>query len=1293
MNQSNPKSNAHLNKTIHAVIIGIETYDKDEKKYPPLDGPARDAMNFAQWLVKGGVPPGNIRLLISAIPKNKSYLDDILKENGEKNLEYKEPDFSNIQSCLVNDISQFDQNREDNFLYFFWAGHGFVDFKDRESILLLSNYHHEKSPYHLRLFSVFSSFELPNAKTTVRPERLTGFKKQIYFIDACQNYSDFAREINPQNNALELHPQNPQKGEHRGGYSYNKNYIIFATRQGQIAEEQENTGVFSNELMKILTPEGENILIDIFSPYNLFVDDNMDKLKDKVSENLKQRQKPEPYAIPWGIPWIQEGRRDYVSFIRSLNGGGGQIDINWREMSIEIQRTMDNKRREICQKKLRGNPNIINEVSPLHIYWEKFINETPWHEKIIDLFNEVAEAIENIIIDLSNNDLNLQVNKNIFTEFKKLIHQTQESCLHENYYIVIDRIQELFNTERCNQFNKELTKLNNHLINKNDRQSINLKRNREKIKENIENFNRIILTPHFNKCFLILGSFGTGKTHFIHSILEEKAFINDNKNLLYILVDLKIPINGSIEDAIVQELSNYNFNPSICNNLEKINDVLQNNDPPIKLIIFIDDCEELTHHNVQEQRSFKEKLENCIQDHTKLHFIYWIITLLDTSYDQFTEKFWQEYSFFGNQIEKLEKSQIIKEQNSAKLECFELGGWIYLDYLNSSQEIGVNIIFADYEKQQVEEESSFDWSRTQDDLRQMIRPEDFYYISNPWVAWIIVNSKDKHTLEEVLLFSFTDFFVLFQEELKSTIYESDSTQSKRILERKIIDIIQHIICRTINHGLFSSCLDDIVNSFVEENIREVPAELKPSKAMQYQNEINKYIKLLCDLNLLETIDDPDCSNYYRINILFESFWLWNFIKGKLTSKSLKINSNLIDDILTWIVVVENTYLQEKVLLFFLFLIDSVTNEEETEMTFSNILENLLENISADSIAPIYFAGVNLKPVNQDYLSKILKGNDNLLNSFSNDKHTLFSFLYFVYQNQVQKISERFYLTSNFYSQISNNSLSSYFSFFAHKLLINEQNLEEIISCIGYLEGCERVSEEIACSLAETVIDKIYKIIFETYSEALANNEIKNIMDNFIYKKIINCLTEIDKINKNRISTRTQERWRRFYFREWFLHYFFLKSISFSLECREKQPNIFHKLLTKNWFFYSNIHQEIINDMHREANIAMGGYIRNNCIVEGRLANDETTEFFKNILQKLINKGSTVKDAFYIIYHTEKSSVQTNSGRQNIIPIVSIDFHDFLKQIGDDRKFKHLRQNNKDIKQFYEKNKIYPYSDN
>ena len=231
----------------YGLVVGIEKYSNLPKK-DWLDGPASNAVDFAKWLLKKEVSKDNIGLFISPLDDNYSLIEkaDLIDINQDATS-------TNINNYIKNKI--YNKTDEGDLLYVFWGSHGNTNTAggELEQILLYSDYS-EQSPEHL-------SFDLLHAALKI-PLSRQGFKQQIYIIDACREYYDSEQ-------GYETYRINFKA---KGQENIKEQFILYATVQGDVAQNKQGTGIFSSEFLKAL------------NPYGLMPD--MDALIQKVADNL-----------------------------------------------------------------------------------------------------------------------------------------------------------------------------------------------------------------------------------------------------------------------------------------------------------------------------------------------------------------------------------------------------------------------------------------------------------------------------------------------------------------------------------------------------------------------------------------------------------------------------------------------------------------------------------------------------------------------------------------------------------------------------------------------------------------------------------------------------------------------------------------------------------------------------------------------------------------------------------------------------------------------------------------------
>lgn len=250
-----------LAETTYALVVGIEKYDNLSEDIW-LDGPACDALDFANWLIQKEVSPQNIGLFISPLDKNEHLIQQKNLKDIHKRYDYNTVN-DHIREKLLSEYSGGD------LLYIFWSSHGCINYKSKtsEKALLTSNYS-KNQPYHLSFSLLKLALQKPGLKK--------GFKKQIYFIDACLNYKDFPDDYEQYRVSF-----TPKCTQSKGGqHPTNQQYIIWATSQGKTADTTKGKSVFSEEL--IIELKSSLLLPDV------------NELVANITKNLEKQGRPIP---------------------------------------------------------------------------------------------------------------------------------------------------------------------------------------------------------------------------------------------------------------------------------------------------------------------------------------------------------------------------------------------------------------------------------------------------------------------------------------------------------------------------------------------------------------------------------------------------------------------------------------------------------------------------------------------------------------------------------------------------------------------------------------------------------------------------------------------------------------------------------------------------------------------------------------------------------------------------------------------------------------------------------------
>ncbi|BDI17784.1 hypothetical protein ANSO36C_35860 [Nostoc cf. commune SO-36] len=248
----------------YALVVGIEKYQQGDDSN--LDGPASDAIKFAEWLLAKKVKKENIYLFISPSDNNQNLLENFKEKTKLTSQPANRENITNaIDRLLKEDVSG-------QLLYVFWGGHGSITkSEDTKRLLWFSDtdYTNCKS---LDFFSLLEA--LKNS-----PIRF-GFSQQVYLLDTCASRL-YNQDVHlPTINWIKKSSQSGSSSSQSGNHAQ---FVLFASAEYEVAENHAGSGVFSQAVMEELNKLPADCLLP-----------EMMALTQAVEEKLKAAGKPEP---------------------------------------------------------------------------------------------------------------------------------------------------------------------------------------------------------------------------------------------------------------------------------------------------------------------------------------------------------------------------------------------------------------------------------------------------------------------------------------------------------------------------------------------------------------------------------------------------------------------------------------------------------------------------------------------------------------------------------------------------------------------------------------------------------------------------------------------------------------------------------------------------------------------------------------------------------------------------------------------------------------------------------------
>lgn len=836
-----------------------------------------------------------------------------------------------------------------------------------------------------------------------------------------------------------------------------------------------------------------------------------------------------------------------------------------------------------------GNYPYAN-TSPLTDLWDKFITAPCWHENMkqsIDVKkfkqNGFSSAIDNIICTIDDTLDYISIQGRLKNSIKEEIKQIENNINNYQNYSKRNESPEKW-IEVCRIHQDFLSYL-------------------EALKKDVED-------PRFGRCFFVKGGLGSGRTHFISSLMSDTAVksISCNGELSpirknYLILHLDTNKSGTLSELILYALNEdtnmgWNRLEDLDNTLEKINKYLKlDNKSRLKLVITVDDLQKC----LSKDKNFVDDLTRTVIRHTKLHNVYWLFTLLDTSYEdilylKYTD-FWKHFSIidYDAHLNKryLDDQDLVSETN----------GWLVLDDFNHMHRIGLELIESRLEH-------SLDQERWMDDNIQ----QNF---SNPFLAWILVDLLHDSDIKMLINLNYIDFISRFWDKRRKSLidfYPSDlpsNSKSDRLIGQAV--------------SLLSICLSKMENfaslqdlELLKKNILTyIQTPQKEEKIdIQDRGTLEMLIEILKKGNLIKTCVRRPGYEFSKecIQIKFNMFWEYQLSRNLLENylnKYCKISGNIFEQIQIPSSIKER---QSKIWIF-QFILLLMESESYCKRFPANIYEKIwMMAFESHALLSdcIWYAGPKASIKLQEKLQEWAALH------YKDDKEpkNLYPYLYFLRgASPAISTANRIKQASPYYKKIYDNGLSSFYKNTVEWIFLKDKENKNILESMPYFQGCEvmNIQKELAQITISTLI-----INFN-------NNLYKSIDYLFRYLKDISQRAEIEYVNRypKRSQRKKGVQWRYFYI-EWVLYAFCQRLV------KELSPEDAFNFLSENHWYdpeSRGLSISISMYMEREANIALGYGYRN--------SSEEDKVAFIGLINRLVDSGEKKKreQAFHIIRHT------------------------------------------------------------
>lgn len=742
---------------------------------------------------------------------------------------------------------------------------------------------------------------------------------------------------------------------------------------------------------------------------------------------------------------------------------------------------------------LKNNSSVEYSKSPLKYLYDKFMSDDVWLSNI--------DTILKILINSIKFDMNIALkSKNSFQIYDSFAFKNQIAAVLEKgrnkeviyinnntYFKTVEtKIIDIIDTciknviERINANGKDKEDALNQ-----DRYILNLLRNSKSLIKNLS----------YGKCFLIMGGYGAGKSYFVQSLIRKMLWQSESikrleENCLYLYLkcpseylSLKLYILEYVRKVFgLEDENNYQINDL----LKIINDV--DNHIQQKVVFIIDDF----HDWININNEYIKEVCELIAEYSNIKQIYWILTISDQAYDKVALSYLFEWTKYSTNYTILNDNECFKEiitknslnkkhKDSLCSDNWYIEGWLVLDELNIQNRLGIKMLY-----------ENIDNCFKLPYLLIENNPTSIKWISNPFIANILIELKDELSLETIIDLVYIDFIRKYWNIQKINLYNDiietykkrnekpvSEHEMKIILEHSLRDIAEFYVRFTEDKCEFNKVKDYIMS--------------KAGKSiMDYTQTYEIILESFQKAGMLKQVIKEDYWEGSRndIELSFEIFWAYyislEFIKNKHNSSNYE---TIVIELQKYLYSININSMCNDIFQFYLLNVELYFIKEGiSKNVFKIFIQNVFKSVALVKDA-IWYAGAKSGKYMQLCLTEIL----NDMNQEQECKGT-YPLIYFLSEirSEIISIDNRMKLLQVQYVNIRDKNLHHYFLYSIKKLFANIYDYNELVKSMKYFENCEVL--EFTEELASITIQAMSKLVGDN-SKLFINLIIKYLKDN------------------------------------------------------------------------------------------------------------------------------------------------------------------------------------------------------
>ncbi|MCD5326661.1 serine protease [Chromobacterium piscinae] len=754
------------------------------------------------------------------------------------------------------------------------------------------------------------------------------------------------------------------------------------------------------------------------------------------------------------------------------------------------------------------------------------------------------------------------------------------------------------------------------------------------------------------RCFFLLGSSGSGKTHFLERLMTSPMGTELCLQVAWPkVIDLTVE---SLEAAILSAL--YRATERRFASLQQFQETLDRYEnarnaycdgyanelwgPAPMLVVAFDNLQAVL-PDPQVARNVCAVLQTLIENATSYRSVRWLFTLQDTFFDRLTmpvdqPSFWEEYGWINS------KSSV----RDAPFADLAKAGWVDLDRICVCDCMGQAIMsnaFGDgWDRAITHDRCESDMGLREGKLQ--------HYMAIPWFAWILVSMGNQWCIGAIQSGDLNHICIV-EELLKQKVRPLNASEEGRLqLERYLTATAAALLPGDGSGQHNQKFIGDVSDRFAEAGVTFVADQLQWALDLLIKSNL-----LLEQKDVLQTL------------LMVEFVMLWGYEGAKYLRHILQgrdstsISERLRADLAS--AEEDRLMLKESVLEFLLMLAD----QEGATSLIDRILA-LNSHELGESAAAILFAAPKLGNSTQQRLSRFDVQPATAEGVVKGRRLLLAKMMFAEWANSSAFTpAERLDFVRTQYQNIRMSGFASYYRTVAFGILSEVTSIDELRACLLSLNGCEQ------SGLAEPLARRAVELLFEFAGQEEDGADPMHVVIETIVRYTtdsIGCAKD-DYLRRQAprsdVGVRGEPRkaagssWKREFFREWVLHHACTQLVN-----ELKPVSAFQAFYSKNWFQVGG-KGDLHIEMEREATLAIGHYFHGTQHLAGTWRQGKGKEFF-DLVHALACSSDKDKRllAFNLMLHTKPTGGDYDQG-------ISAEFIPILERLAYDSKLAGMKR--------------------